>query len=181
MAEAAITAARRPALAGRRHANDHVSLAPAAPCARLVVRASDPEVAGKALGVRLAETVGRSHESDGRRALALGPDEWLVIGPDGDAAPDTPSSDAFTSVDVSHRNAAILVSGPGAEATLNAGCPRDLSPAAFPVGACARTVLGKAEAVLLRTADDAFRVEVWRSFAPYAWALLEDAAGDAGL
>ena len=39
---------------------------------------------------------------------------------------------------------------------VNAGCPQDLSLAAFPVGACSRTILGKVEIVLLRTAEDSF-------------------------
>ncbi|KAB2853885.1 MAG: sarcosine oxidase subunit gamma, partial [Bauldia sp.] len=69
----------------------------------------------------------------------------------------------------------------GAEATLAAGCPQDLSPAAFPVGACSRTVLAKIEVVIWRTGDDAFRVECWRSFSDYAFAFLAEAARDAGI
>jgi heterotetrameric sarcosine oxidase gamma subunit len=38
-----------------------------------------------------------------------------------------------------------------------------------------RTLLGKADIVLWRTAADVFRIEVWRSFAPYVWACLEEA------
>ena len=87
-------------------------------------------------------------------------------------------SGLFSATDVSHRNAAVIVSGAGAEAALNAGCPQDLSLAKFPVGACSRTVFGKAEVVLLRTADDTFRVECWRSFAEYVGGLLQEAAED---
>ena len=84
-----------------------------------------------------------------------------------------------SAVGISHRNVAVSVTGPGAVNTVNAGCPHDLSLAAFPVGACSRTILGKAEIVLLRTAEDAFRVECWRSFSDYVLAFLEDAAKDA--
>ena len=84
-----------------------------------------------------------------------------------------------SAVGVSHRNVAFSVAGPAAEACLNAGCPQDLSPAAFPVGACSRTVLGKVEIVLHRTADDAFRVECWRSFSDYVFTFLSEAARDA--
>ena len=49
----------------------------------------------------------------------------------------------------------------------------------FPVGACSRTILGKIEIVLLRTAEDSFRVECWRSFSDYAWTFLTEAARDA--
>ena len=83
-----------------------------------------------------------------------------------------------SAVDVSHRNVGIMVEGEGAEACLAAGCPQDLSLAAFPVDACSRTVLGKVEIVLWRTDEQAFRVEVWRSFADYAFAFLAEAARD---
>ena len=89
-----------------------------------------------------------------RTALWLGPDEWLVID---DGAKDPLEACAgvealHSAVGISHRNVAISVSGPGAANTINAGCPQDLSLAAFPVGACSRTILGKVEIVLLRTA-----------------------------
>ena len=63
--------------------------------------------------------------------------------------------------------------GPAAANTVNAGCPQDLSLAAFPVGACSRTILGKVEIVLLRTGEDAFRVECWRSFSDYVFTFLD--------
>ena len=46
----------------------------------------------------------------------------------------------------------------------------------FPVGMCTRTVLGKAEVVLWRTDAQAFRLEVWRSFAPYVAQFLGEAS-----
>ena len=66
-----------------------------------------------------------------------------------------------------------------ARVTVNSGCPQDLSLDAFPVGAASRTILGKSEIVLLRTGADAFRVECWRSFSDYVFALLSEAASDA--
>ena len=68
------------------------------------------------------------------------------------------------------------MSGPFAADVINAGCPQDLSLEIFPVGACSRTVFGKIEVVLYRTAEDAFRVECWRSFSDYAFEFLKDAA-----
>ena len=47
---------------------------------------------------------------------------------------------------------------------LNGACPLDLDMSAFPIGMCTRTVLAKADIVLWRIAEDAFHVEVWRSF-----------------
>ena len=46
----------------------------------------------------------------------------------------------------------------------------------FPAGLIG---LGGHAYVLLRTGDDAFRVECWRSFSDYAFAFLTDAAKDA--
>jgi sarcosine oxidase subunit gamma len=40
---------------------------------------------------------------------------------------------------------------------------------------CTRTVLGKCDIVLWRRAVDAFRIEVWRSFADYASRFLAEA------
>lgn len=167
-------------LAGRHAAGPLVSIAPAAPAARISLRAPAASLAAlsTALGLALPTRPKTSATSGARHALWLGPDEWLVIDEAGAelAALLRPVKALHSAVDVSHRNTAILVSGPGAADVLNAGCPQDLSPAAFPAGACSRTILGKVEIVLCRTAADAFRVEVWRSFSDYAFALLEDAA-----
>ena len=78
-------------------------------------------------------------------------------------------------VDVSHRDTALRCRGPRAAWAINAFCALDLHLAAFPVGMCTRTLFGKAEIVLWRTAADTFRIEVARSFAPYVWACLEEA------
>ncbi|WP_287087666.1 sarcosine oxidase subunit gamma family protein [Mesorhizobium sp.] len=117
----------------------------------------------------------------GRTALWLGPDEWLVI----DEVGKDPLADCaevtvlHSAVGISHRNVAISVTGPAAAATINSGCPQDLSLDAFPAGAASRTILGKVEIVLLRTASDAFRVECWRSFSDYVFTFLSVAARDA--
>jgi sarcosine oxidase subunit gamma len=79
-------------------------------------------------------------------------------------------------VDVSHRQLAFTLKGPHAAWLLAHGCPLDLDLAAFPVGMCTRTLFVKAEILLWRTAADAFRVEVSRSFADYVVALLAETA-----
>ena len=180
-------ASRAHPLAGRKVANSAVTLTPAEPAARLSLRARPDGIAAlsKALGVKLpaAPKTSATSKSGARVALWLGPDEWLVIDQKG---ADLPAACAgvkqlHSAVDISHRNTAILVEGAGAEATLSAGCPQDLSLAVFPVGACSRTVLGKIEVVIWRTGPQAFRVECWRSFSAYAFDFLEDAARDAAL
>lgn len=83
---------------------------------------------------------------------------------------------AHSLVDVSHRQIALIASGPAAARVLNAGCPLDLSVKAFPVGTATRTVFDKVEVVLWRRAEAMFHVEVWRSFAPFLAASLAEAA-----
>jgi sarcosine oxidase, subunit gamma len=162
-----------------------VRLEPAAPATRisLRVRPEDVPALSSALGVDLPVKPKTSVYANGRTALWLGPDEWLVIdeGESGLMTAAANSGALHSATDVSHRNTAILVSGAGAAAAINAGCPQDLSLDAFPVGACSRTLFGKVEVALLRTAEDAFRMEVWRSFSDYAFGLLSEGARDAAL
>ncbi|QXQ08428.1 sarcosine oxidase, gamma subunit [Sphingosinicellaceae bacterium] len=112
----------------------------------------------------------------GGTALCLGPDEWLLLLPDGSPPPDVAGVHALT--DVGHRNVGIVVSGPSAATLLQTGCPLDLAVAAFPVGKATRTLYETVEIVLWRQAEDRFHVEVWRSFASYLWDALDLAAGD---
>lgn len=152
--------------------------------ARFSVRTREEEAidaAGTAFGLSFPRQACRFNEADGKRVLWLGPDEWLLVMPMADgmrhlsalekALAGKPSS----LVDVSHRSVAFTVAGPEAATILNSGCPLDLSLETFPVGMCTRTVLAKTEITLLRTAEDRFLVDVWRSFAPYAWSWLEEA------
>lgn len=178
------------ALMGQPHddriaASAHAAIEPAIFATRLVLRAKPEAVAplSRALGVKLPNKPKTSAKSrNGKRtALWIGPDEWLVIGEDGAdlAAFCAKVKQTHSAVDVSHRNVALIVSGKGAEATLKAGCPQNLSLDTFPVGACSRTMLGKAEVVIMRTAETGFRVEHWRSFSDYVFGFLEEAAQDA--
>jgi sarcosine oxidase subunit gamma len=83
-------------------------------------------------------------------------------------------------VDVSHRQVALVLEGAGAEPLLNGAVPIDLSVAAFPVGMCSRTILGKVEIVLWRRDAAVWHIEVARSLAPYAQALLDTIGAASG-
>ena len=118
-----------------------------------------------------------------RAALWLGPDEWLLIAEDEPAELGAKLEAALAGVphalvDVSHRQCAIEVAGPGAARLLNAGVPLDLDLAVFPVGMVARTLLLKAEIGLWRRGAERFRVETGRSFGPYVAAVLDASARD---
>jgi len=114
--------------------------------------------------------------------LWLGPDEWLLIADGADATDivgvleSVLDGTAHSLVDVSHRQIGLIASGPAAARVLNAGCPLDLDPHAFPVGFATRTLFDKVEVVLWRRAETTFHVEVWRSFAPYLLGSLAEAA-----
>jgi sarcosine oxidase subunit gamma len=144
-------------------------------------RTSSWSVAGEAFGVDLPRTINRFHSKGGRTVYCLGPDEWLLEAADEDPAGVYAAlslslqSHACSLVDVSHRSDGLQISGPMSGYVLNHGCPLDLSEQAFPVGMCTRTVLGKAQIMLWRPERDSFRIDVWRSFAPYVWALLDEA------
>jgi sarcosine oxidase, subunit gamma len=154
----------------------------AAPAARFILRGAEAVrvACGMAFGVEPPSRLGSAGESEGRAALWLGPDEWLLIA---DSAPDIGGvlesvleGTAHSLVDVSHRQIGLIASCPAATRVLNAGCPLDLDPHAFPVGFATRTVFDKVEVVLWRRAETSFHIEVWRSFAPYLLGSLAEAA-----
>ncbi|MEJ0097185.1 MAG: sarcosine oxidase subunit gamma family protein [Bauldia sp.] len=153
------------------------------PAARFSVRGSGPAVSalGIAFGVELPREACRAAGNGKHAALWLGPDEWLLLAPDEEAEElgRTLASglhgEAASIVDISDRQVAITLSGAKAAEAIGAFNALDLELDAFPVGMCTRTLFGKAEIVLWRTAPDAFHIEVWRSFAPYVLACLEEA------
>jgi len=154
------------------------------PAARHVLRGAAPVLdrAGDALGLSLSMPACRASVNATLAALWLGPDERLLLGEDESAA-DTGNRIAralgdrpHSLVDVSHRQLGLAISGAHATTVLAAGCPLDLDRSSFPVGMCTRTVLGKAEIVLWRIAEEGFHLEVWRSFAAYVSGLIAEAA-----
>jgi len=146
---------------------------PAPDFVRLTLR-GDAAALGAAFGIALPTQPCRAVQANGRSALWLGPDEWLLLAPPGTMETAVPVQGA-AAVDVGHRQVGLVLDGPGAPDVLAAGCPLDLHSTAFPVGMCTRTVFGKAEIVLWRQDPARFHVEVWRSFAGYVHGLLERA------
>jgi sarcosine oxidase, subunit gamma len=152
------------------------------PAARLILQCDAAARSAAALvwGVPFSEEPCRAQIRGERATLWLGPDEHLLWQTSREIAP--PIADLETAlvthphslVDVSHRQMALEIFGPHAEAILAGACPLDLSAREFPVQMCTRTLLAKAEIVLWRTAPDVFHLEVWRSFQSYAQALLSE-------
>ena len=152
------------------------------PGSRLILQCDAAARGAAALvwGVPFSEEPCRAQIRAERATLWLGPDEHLLWQASREIAP--PIADLeqalvthpHSLVDVSHRQVALEVFGPHAEAILAGACPLDLSASEFPVQMCTRTVLAKAEIVLWRTGPEAFHLEVWRSFQSYAQALLSE-------
>lgn len=153
---------------------------------RLDAKGAAADAVGLALGLSLPlepDTVVRAGES---RALWLGPDEWLVVGP-----PDTQrdledriraaSGDEHVAVtDVSAQRTTLLVSGARARDLLAHGCPLDLHPRAFGAGRCAQTTVARTQVVLVARDEPGagFWVLVRSSFAGYLTDWLLDAAAE---
>jgi sarcosine oxidase, subunit gamma len=114
---------------------------------------------------------------DGRDALWLGPDEWLL------ASEDEPGADVLRDlesrigtrghhavIDVSAGRVVIELTGAARVRLLEAGCGIDLHPRSWRDGMCAQTLLAKIP-VLLQEREGATRIFVRPSFAGYltAW------------
>ncbi|WP_427923995.1 sarcosine oxidase subunit gamma [Streptomyces sp. cg40] len=153
---------------------------------RLDAKGAAADAVGLALGLSLPlepNTVVRAGEL---RALWLGPDEWLVVGPPGTQRDvehriRAASSDEHVSVtDVSAQRTTLLVSGARARDLLAHGCPLDLHPRAFGAGRCAQTTLARTQVVLVARDEPGagFWVLVRSSFAGYLTDWLLDAAAE---
>lgn len=120
-----------------------------------------------------------------RRALWLGPDEWLIVGPDGkrgafqDALRVGLAGTFGSIVDVSANRTLLEVRGVKARDLLAHGVHIDLDERAFGPGHCAQTLLAKAHVIIeCREDESAFDVFIRSSFACYVADWLLDASPD---
>ena len=117
-----------------------------------------------------------------RRALWLGPDEWLVVGPDGKQAAieqdlRTGINGAFGSiVDVSANRTVLEIRGVKARDLLTHGVAIDLDERSLGSGRCAQTLLAKAAVIMERRDQSAFLLYPRTSFATYIADFLLDQA-----
>jgi sarcosine oxidase subunit gamma len=135
----------------------------------LRLREASIAAAGVALGLELPRRIGSTASGGGWRALMLGPDEWLLEGPEGDH-PALPADLVHALVDISDREIVWRLDGPRAAELLSVGIARDIARLA-PGHGC-RTAFDTAQVVLVREGEDAFTLSAWRSFAPHVAELL---------
>jgi sarcosine oxidase subunit gamma len=145
--------------------------------------------AQRALGIELPLMPNRWRGTDRIAAIWLGPDEWLLVAPDGKAGGIEKAMHAartldpwLSLVDVSHNYIALMLSGPRTRDLLAKGCALDLHSSAFSAGDCAQTIIAKSR-VLLRAVDAENSIELWvrNSFAGYMAEWLLDASRGSGL
>jgi sarcosine oxidase subunit gamma len=123
-----------------------VHIADTGTCYSLRVKRTDLTAFKKASGWNLPSKIGNSFVTRNYSAFCLGPDEWQVL---------TEASKK----DATRKKLEKL--------TPKFTFSYAVSLAAFPIGKCTRTVFEDAELMILRTAEDAFSVQVWRSFGSY--------------
>jgi sarcosine oxidase subunit gamma len=150
----------------------------------------DPSDAGFATAVRGAtgiELPGACATSGAGQTtlLWLGPDEWLLIGPDGSAADLVPKLEAALAgvpsqvVDLSANRTTLALEGRRAREVLAKGCGIDLHPRAFGPGRVVQTVLARANVILEQTSEaPAYRIHLRNSFAVYLANWLLDAMAE---
>ena len=140
-----------------------------------------------ALGFKLPSAANTWSGTPEQSALWLGPDEWLVVAPEGmnesiAASLRTGLHGMHVAVtDVSASRTVVEISGSYARAVLAKGCPLDLHASAFGPLQCAQTLLAKAQVILQCTdTRPVFRLYVRNSFAAYVAEWLTDAAAECG-
>lgn len=152
---------------------------------------NDPAVMQRlasSLGFALPVAPNTTAATEDCRALWLGPDEWLIVGPqDQEDALEQAMRDglagAFGSiVDVSASRTVLEIRGVEARDLLLHGVPIDLDTRSFDIGRCAQTLLGKAQLIIERRGDEAaFHLYVRSSFTCYVADWLLDAAANPNL
>lgn len=143
--------------------------------ARFSLRIEPSQAASAVFGLGLPVRIGDVAVSGGRLALQLGPDEWLLTAPlteaDAVAAAFSRLQAPHSLVDIGHREIGILVEGPAGALALRSAIAFDVE--SMPAGTGCRTIFNKAQIVLIREAEQRFRIEVWRSFADHVWGILQ--------
>ena len=141
--------------------------------------------AKKVLGVGLPGDPNTWLQSGDLKIYWLGPDEWLIVAPEGrqqelEQQLRTALSKMFSSVtDVSSGQTMLRISGTKARAVLQKGCSLDLHGRVFKPGDCAQTLLAKA-GMMISCVDESptYELVIRRSFSDYVGLWLLDATAE---
>ncbi|WP_235896231.1 sarcosine oxidase subunit gamma [Ostreibacterium oceani] len=152
------------------------------------IRATDEQArhqAAKVLGAELP-SISQFCSNSGNTLLGIGPSEWLVVLPSGEAAKVQNELVAALGdahhlvVDVTGGTTQLRVTGEKARAVLEKGAYVDLHPRIFKSGQHYATVLSGAPTVIMCYGDNDYALLVRRSFSDHVarWAI--DAASEYG-
>ena len=138
---------------------------------------------GEALGGALPTQANTAVAADDVTMIWLGPDEWLVLAPEGrqesleKALRQAIGTEPGAVVDLSAHRTTIELTGERAREVLAKGCSLDLHPTVFVPGSCAQVLLAQAPVLLLAREGDhpAYWLLVRASFATYLTDWLLDA------
>lgn len=141
-----------------------------------------------ALGLALPTQACTSVTNESHRLVWVGPDDWFVIGPKGEAATiqarlrQALAGQHFAVTDVSSGYTVLHLSGTPVRDVLAQGCPLDLHPRQFGTGSSAGSLFFKASVWLWQT-DEApvYEMLVRNSFRGYVWLMLERSTPECGL
>jgi len=131
--------------------------------------------AGVALPARAGQVTGGA---GGTAVLWLGPDEYLLVAPEGTGAAALAAalgSEPGAVVDLSANRTTLELSGPSARLVLEKGCHADLHPRVFGPGTAITTQLGPVPVLLWQTGEQSYRILPRASFADYTARWLLDA------
>lgn len=134
------------------------------------------------LGVALPPSPGGIAQGATWRVVAVGPDDWFLIGPAEaseaiiDALAQALAGQHVALTDVGSGYRVLQLRGPQARDQLARGCPLDLHPRVFDEGQCAGSHFFKASVWLWR-AGDGFDLLTRRSFQGYVRLMLERGSG----
>ncbi|MDQ0316948.1 sarcosine oxidase subunit gamma [Amorphus orientalis] len=153
----------------------------------------DAEAVASATGVALPTAACSSAVTGERSLLWLGPDEWLLLAPDGEgtelgkALEGALAGQPLTqTVDVSDYYTLITLTGPRGRDVLSKLITIDMHPRAFQAGRVVGTHVGTSTAVTIWLRDESeaagpvFDILVRASLADYLWCLLADAGREFG-
>ena len=157
-------------------------------CLNLRGDADDPtfrDAVATAVGLDLPVKPGSWHRAGGARAYWLGPDEWLLILPDGDQSRveqqlREAAGGRVSVTDVSGSLVHVNLAGADVDKVLRKSSPYDFHLRNFSPGRCVQTVFAKAGALVAANADGSFDLVIRRSYADYLSRWIADAAEEYG-
>ena len=140
----------------------------------------------EALGFDLPLTPGTSKTGSWRAALWTGPNRWTIRAPEAEAGELAPKLKAAYEgrhgalIELGQARTVIRIAGRNARDVLGKGCPLDLHPRVFPLGACGTSQVATVAVQIHHVEEGVFDLSVFRSFGLHLWEWLEEVGAEYG-